>query len=809
MAHTFEYDEDYGNAAAPECWVRCPMDEEFYRSTRVALPWREPVDRPGDAMVVAIAWLESLIRLSRATPEEDFTRIGFLTRGLNVIQISLTLNHLIDEEGLLNGGDDDDDEVHEYKDFDELQRACDEVMEKSREDPNLMLDEESWDRFEPCAAAITETSWLDELTIADLLEPEGDLRVYTDLTKVVGPRAVEAERNKAGTQCRLVIGGANGGLLIQALSDYYVGEEADKAGVDKAFLAAQIPDFIQKTRWQWPYDCERAQFKWHAFDINSRKGWHKATRAEWPALVRSRIDSAVKQLHPLREVMGDHLHSTANLTREVGRVGDMVLEGDNSQKLPFARINEVNQYLHENFDGFIHEARDANRHSDDIIQRLAQLMAVSGAKNPLDRTETEAPSQGAMDPTTLPPKKAQLRKALAARSYARLESKYLGILQAQGQPDKEALQLLSDCFAEETVIPKAVLLGGKGVGLAAYTQASDFLDLLKDEARSMPLYLGQCMAYDDEEEEVPESLGTFALEAGQFELVRTFRWAEVDFLNYAALSIKAESMGAKFRSHDIRQAYHYADTIDLITEVAGKLFKGLGYPQEVPKGQGLTFTGFMKKVKRMQVATLGMTTSETWGMLKLIDGFVREGYDTAADNARVIIYGANPAGKALGAWIPESAPVVVKITSALSKLKKVDEMRVGLPDVFGAQPIARTLPSFATSSVTTTAHDEEGGATPSRRRRKRQRREKKPGAEVEVEPRPKLTRLGREERLRENPKRVFHYSDGKFSTGRFLFDWPAICKHFGWTSSDLCGPVTMTYAFDANREYACMSAKHR
>lgn len=43
------------------------------------------------------------------------------------------------------------------------------------------------------------------------------------------------------------------------------------------------------------------------------------------------------------------------------------------------------------------------------------------------------------------------------------------MLQAQGQPDKEVLQLLSNCFVEKTVLQKAVLLGRKGVSLATYT----------------------------------------------------------------------------------------------------------------------------------------------------------------------------------------------------------------------------------------------------------------------------------------------------------------------------------------------------
>lgn len=114
---------------------------------------------PGDAMVVAISWLESLNRLSKNTPGEDFTRTaGFLTRTLNLIQISLTLNHLLDEEGLLDGGEGDDDETHTYANFNELQRACDGAMERSREDPNLMLDEASWEHLQPYGAAATETN---------------------------------------------------------------------------------------------------------------------------------------------------------------------------------------------------------------------------------------------------------------------------------------------------------------------------------------------------------------------------------------------------------------------------------------------------------------------------------------------------------------------------------------------------------------------------------------------------------------------------------------------------------------------------
>eukprot|EP00327_Prymnesium_parvum_P028835 CAMPEP_0195574598 /NCGR_PEP_ID=MMETSP0814-20130614/6054_1 /TAXON_ID=97485 /ORGANISM="Prymnesium parvum, Strain Texoma1" /LENGTH=166 /DNA_ID=CAMNT_0040710619 /DNA_START=626 /DNA_END=1122 /DNA_ORIENTATION=+ len=39
---------------------------------------------------------------------------------------------------------------------------------------------------------------------------------------------------------------------------------------------------------------------------------------------------------------------------------------------------------------------------------------------------------------------------------------------------------------------------------------SDFLALLQDERRAIPLYLGQCMAYDEMTDRVPKSLRVFA-----------------------------------------------------------------------------------------------------------------------------------------------------------------------------------------------------------------------------------------------------------------------------------------------------------
>lgn len=105
-------------------------------------------------------------------------------------------------------------------------------------------------------------------------------------------------------------------------------------------------------------------------------------------------------------------------------------------------------------------------------------------------------------------------------------------------------------------------------------------------------------------------------------------------------------MGTTFKPHDTSQLYHHGEMIDLVGETVGKLFQG---PQRVSKDEGLTFEGFMRKIKRMYNSTLSMAVQQANAIFTMIDGYAHEAFKAAAANAKRTIFGANPADRLLGA----------------------------------------------------------------------------------------------------------------------------------------------------------------
>lgn len=241
-----------------------------------------------------------------------------------------------------------------------------------------------------------------------------------------------------------------------------------------------------------------------------------------------------------------------------------------------------------------------------------------------------------------------------------------------------------------------------------------------------------------------------------------------------------------------------------VGQVYGKLFQGVGFPGKVDSEKGLTFEGFMRKVKKMHDMTIGMSPSEAKGMFHLIDGYVAEGYKVAAAAAKNTIYGASPADKALGAWMPADEPLMVKIGDTLRELKKLREHRKALPGVMAQTVQARTLPGFDRGSKADAAPGTANGRSspPSKRA-------KKGGRLESAEQRAPHVIGNKEQRNQNNPKRVFYYDDGTYSIMRRKVDWPKICEKFGWDQNALCGPVTMTFTVPRNRDHNCMDTNHR
>lgn len=808
----FEYDENAGNAATAACHLSFEKEQDFVVATAKALPWEPPADGNDDRTTVAIVWVESLLRMAKVDDDENLKNVPFFTSCLSADAIKDGVNALL-EAGLIDVDDDEEEEaVRDFKDFTELQLRADELAKRVRDDDDddrMRMDASRWDRFEVLPGG-SEYEWLEEVSIGQLTERCGTLEAYSDLCKALGPRALEAARGQGGEQVKVMAGGGQGGQLLALLKDYYLTPSAAALPVAPAFMAYRVPDFMLDTRWPEPLNIELNTLRDYAFDMTLRATWQRASRNDWPAIAQRRLGRAIQLTDLLGELFADLIEHPGQLVREVQRLGDCLLPGEAAQKNVFCRLPEVERKLDEEYEGLVREARANNQAASTTVDRIFYLA------NTATTSEKHSASVAAgVDDPVMAPKRAQLNRALAERSYVRLKEKYADLLRDKTK-EINRMDMLAECMAARTVLPKAVLLACPGTRVADYVGDTDLLGLLVDERPKMRLYLGRCMAYDDEEEEVPEELSAFEYDEGQYDLLRSFKWHKLDPLNHAVLRLKAEGAGTSFTTHDQTQLYHHADMIDKVSKVFGKLFKAIGYPEKVDKEEGLTFEQFMAKLKRLQEYTLGMTTDEAKGTFALIDEYARAGYKAAATHAKITIYGANPADKRLGAWIAEGEPVLVKLNDTIKTVKEIHKFRRNLPNVFGDQPTARTLPGFEKRRE---LHKDGDDPTPRGGKRQGAKRPKTDGGQGPAkrkstgkdDDRSEMGRIlaSKELRTQENPKRVFYFDDGTYSMKNRLIDWPGVCRKFGWNHKDLCGPVIMTFSKDRNRDHNCMDSQHK
>lgn len=806
-----EYDENVGNPATAACLLSFEREQDFVVATADALPWSEPANGDADRITVPIVWIESLLRKAKVEDPNSLRGVPFFTSCLSCEAITDgSLNALL-EAGLVDvpavdGEEENEEEVRDFLNFTELQKEADAIAQSKRDDDDrLSIDASRWDRFEALGAN-SEYQWLEDITIGELTGRCNSLEVYVDLSKTLGPRGLEAIRSRAGEQVKIMAGGGQGGQLLALLKEYYLAPAAAALPVAPAFMAYRLPDFLIDTRWPEPLDVELKDMRDYAFDMTLRATWQKAGRNEWPTIVQGRLGPAIRTMDLLHDLCHDLTEQPGALAREIQRLGDCVLPGEAAQKNAFCRLKEIERRVGEEYEGLIREGRANNTPAVTTVDKIIELATASGSN---EKAGTSTVDGGADDPVAAP-KRAHISRALAERSYVQLRDKYAPLLRdTETKVDK--MELLAECLAAETVLPKAVLLACPGTRVADYLVDADFLGQLVDERAKMRMYLGQCMAYNDEDEQVPEELRTFEFDAEQYEQLRSFKWEKLDPLNHAVLKLKAEEAGTRYATHNPRQLYHHSDMIEQVAKVYGKLFKAIGYPEKVSGEEGLTFEQFLAKLKRLQEHTMGMADDEAQGIFALVDEYARAGYEAAAAHAKTTIYGANPANKRLRAWVPAGEPVLVKLNDTLKAVREVQKFRRHLPNVFGSKPTARTLPGFEKRGGGTSSRDE--GDTP--RYAKRQKTtegtprgtDRKATEEERAEMRKILS--NKASRIKENPKRVFYYADGTYSMKHFHVDWPGICKRFGWKENELCGPVVMTFSKERNRDHNCMDSSHK
>mmetsp|Transcript_31452 Transcript_31452/g.78376 ORF Transcript_31452/g.78376 Transcript_31452/m.78376 type:complete len:397 (+) Transcript_31452:117-1307(+) len=375
MSVEFDYDENQGNSAHNDCLLSMETDNNFYVSTAGAMPWREPDDAPGDRMVVPGIFVESLLRKAPVPDPSKLKDMGCLSSVLSLSFINQWLSVLVDELHLIAAEDGDADSVRDFKDFDELQLAADACMDRltrSGEFPDhtVEVDDSTWDDVEPVPSR-SELTWLEGVTLGMLCASTKTLEGYVDLIKIVGPHAVDSDRARG--QIHMVAGGTDGGQLVAVMKQYYLAAAQAAIPMPPEMMAYRVPEFLKETRWPVPYAIEFDDLRDYAFDLSARVMWSKASRLEWTALVHSKVEKALRRMPTLAEVLDDFNGQSAYLVRDIERLGDAILKGEQSTKRPFSRVMEVEQYLRDNVAGLVAQSRAAGVDSSKLVDRIIEL----------------------------------------------------------------------------------------------------------------------------------------------------------------------------------------------------------------------------------------------------------------------------------------------------------------------------------------------------------------------------------------------------------------------------------------------------
>eukprot|EP00966_Prymnesium_polylepis_P003114 71417-Prymnesium_polylepis.1 len=258
----------------------------------------------------------------------------------------------------------------------------------------------------------------------------------------------------------------------------------------------------------------------------------------------------------------------------------------------------------------------------------------------------------------------------------------------------DVLQMLAEVLQADSVLPKAVLVAPKNSKISVYTRTSEFLDCLKDYRTSMTMFLGQSLAFVEEDGEVPDHMEHFVYSESEFELLCAGEWQKMDPLHHVLLALLGTEGGVEFATHDVKKLYHHGGMIDLLIKHASKLWWAIGYARQVDAAKGLTYSGFMRKLQQLHERSLAMEPESGARMHALIDELAARGHCRAAVNWNLIVHGSSPADRKLGPWLPASEPLLKEIDDLLKELKESAKFHQRTQGVFRPKPQAPMMPGF-------------------------------------------------------------------------------------------------------------------
>ena len=771
-----EWDEDRGGPRRAENLVSVPRGAMFYVATAQVFPWKESGAHDSSRMTLPVIFVEKLFRLAPAKDPQKLTRHVFMSKCLALREYLAPALTLLVSEGFLKsaGSDDGDTAVHVYAqgEEDKIQEDADRLILQLKDEDTIAVKEGSFEWLEGVDenTQAPRLAWFATLTIATLTEQTKDLRLYIDLALIVGPRATELERARQGSTIDAMIGGRSGGQLAHAIKVYYYGKEGLAQDIPQDFLLRRLTNFLLESQWPEVYRVEHREWDDYGFDLVGRASWKVASRQEWAAMVSGKLAKCIARHLPMLEnIFKEHIEqgATTELVREVQDLGDMVLEGQAGQKLPFWHIAKVDGELESRFGGIIVSERAANGNTQSILKKIRE-------RNHTNR-DHKAGEGAAGEDEMRGPKPGQLSRAMSAAGYSEMEIKYSTALMSGRMSNDDKVKMVRDLLAAGVVLFQAVLLATKGARMTVYIGqgGSDFLALVHAERHLLGLYLGQSLAYDLDIKAVPTELQSFRLGETIMKHICDLSWEKEDVLNDILLKIRGQEVGTEFPKHPTKNLYHDADMLQQVTELNARKYESLGFPTDVTAEEGVTYRGFMAGIKKLQKFSMALTPEQQKGTHAMIDDLVRRANVAAAAYFKRVVFGPSPSDKKLRAWLAADEEVVLEIDKTLKKLTSTAEFLRDMGSIMGAKPKAAMLPGFGVAdSSTNRARDDDGGGNPKTLSRREEKRKRLTAAKTAVQaatdaktgkPKAPIAKRPVENRVKE--KRIFVYADHKFSIG--------------------------------------------
>ena len=813
-----QWDED-NNPKTPDCLLSFAREDAFHRGTAKALPWAAPADGDNTRRVVPVAMITSLLREMKVPDPDVLHELAALLNVLGLEKITEALEALVG--GGLMTDEDDAAATREYRNGTELQRSSDKMVARLT---NTMTElqvtrEEDFESVDEADGLSPQFDWLAILSVADLVRRSRTLYAFAELDKIIGAKAVDTERGEAP---QLNAMAADDGLLLAQVNSHFFGGKAPAN--NPQFLAARLGPFLIETKWPTVLNVETFLFSEYATNLGARASWKTADRETWLRIMVPIIEHVLgPDLPLLTKLMYSFKGEPEECVRQIERLGDILLVGQDSSKRVFKELATLETALRGTYQGLILASHVRLDPSTDTIEKIRGLADKPG---PNRGAKDDGEGADERDKTSDDPGQDQVQRALASESHTELAANWVDRLGKNKLFPR--LKLYKDVFKVSDVAPKAVLMKKAGQRLTCFTGRSHFLSKLADEADGLDLYFGQTLVYNKALKKVPEDMRNIKLDSVTTRQLCDLKWEEMDILNAIVLKVRSAEVATDFSKHSSARLYHDGALIIHVKTLMGRIFESIGYPTTVDEEEGVTFTDFMEMIEQMHTASVAMEETEAAAMFLLIDHFMKQGWIAAATLAFKVLYGASPADRSLTVWIQDDHSILAEMRAAVGGLADIRTTRKTLPGVFGKVPKARMLQG----------HQAEGKKGPGKREpepneeRPRKKLPNKKGKEPVKETAAKvvkgkpgkdaskpadspfgkrytLTGMPKDERIELNPKSVYYYEDGTHSYMGWWTNWPGVCDLYGWNPKDYCAPMVMSISPDMDRrEFCCMDATH-